>query len=282
MKLILKSFAFVAAIFLSIQTVVAQGPMTPRPSSGQTIIQNFGLGKVTVVYSRPNMNGRKIFGNLEPYGAVWRTGANEATTIEFSSDVSLDGKMVMAGKYGLFTIPGEKEWTIIINKTPNQWGAYDYKQADDLLRFTVKPSKTKSPVETFTILFTDVKEESMNMKLMWENTEVSIPMSVDDDAKVMANIDKAMAGDKKPYFAAAQYYYEHDKDLKKALEWMNIAEKSDMKAPWFKLWKARIQLKLGDKAGAIATATEGMKLAKEVNNDEYVRLNQGVVDQAKK
>jgi hypothetical protein len=91
-----------------------------------------------------------------------------------------------------------------------------------------------------------------------------------------------MASEKKPYFAAAQYYYEHDKDLAKALSWMNIVEKTDMKAPWFKLWKARIQLKMGDKAAALATATEGAKIAKEINNDEYVRLNQTVIDQAKK
>ena len=282
MKLIVKSFTFLSALLLSIQSVNAQAPMTPRPSSGQTIVQDFGLGKVTVTYSRPNTKGRKIFGGLEPYGVVWRTGANEATTIQFTSDVSLDGKIVPAGKYGFFTIPGKGEWTIIINKTANQWGAYDYKQADDLLRFTVKATKTKTPIETFTILFTDVKEEAMKLSLMWENTEVVIPMTVNDDARILENIDKAMAGDKKPYFEAAQYYFEHDKDLTKALSWINTAEKTDLKAPWFKLWKARIQLKMGDKMGATATATEGAKLAKEINNDEYVRLNQAVVDQAKR
>lgn len=281
MKLILKSFAFVTAILLSIQTVSAQSPMMPQPSSGQTIVQDLGLGKVTVTYSRPNTKGRKIFGELESYGAVWRTGANNATTIQFTNDVSLDGKMIPAGKYGFFTIPGEKEWTIIINKTADQWGAYDYKQADDILRFTVKPAKTKTPVETFTILFTDVKEASMNLNLMWENTEVIIPMTVNDKAQILSNIDKAMAGEKKPYFAAAQYYYEHNMDLAKALEWMSSAEKTDMKAPWYKLWKARIQLKMGDKKAALATATEGAKLAKELNNDEYVRLNQAVINQAK-
>ncbi|MBU0695609.1 MAG: DUF2911 domain-containing protein [Bacteroidetes bacterium] len=282
MKLIVKSFAFLTAILFSIQSVSAQAPITPRPSSGQTIVQDFGLGKVTVTYSRPNTKGRKIFGGLEPYGAVWRTGANEATTIEFSNEVSLGGKLVPAGKYGLFTIPGEKEWTVIINKTANQWGAYDYKQADDLLRFSVKAINTKAPIETFTILFTNVKEESMNLNLIWEKTEIVIPMTVDEDTQVMANIDKAMQGDKKPYYAAMQYYYEHDKDLSKALEWANILEKSDMKATYYTLWKARIQLKMGDKAAALATATEGAKLAKESNNDEYVRLNQAVINQAKK
>jgi hypothetical protein len=282
MKVILRSFAFLSAILLSIQTVSAQTPMTPRPSSGQTIVQDFGLGKVTITYSRPNRNGRKIFGGLEPYGVVWRTGANEATTIQFTSDVSIDGKTVPAGKYAFFTIPGENEWTIIINKTANQWGAYDYKQADDFLRFAVKTMKTKAPVETFTIFFTDVKEASMKLNLMWENTEVAIPMTVNDDAQISANIDKAMKGDKKPYFEAAQYYYEHNKDLAKALEWISISEKTDMKAPWFKLWKARIQLKMGDKTAAVATASEGAKLAKEINNDEYMRLNQAVVNQAKK
>src|SRR5580658_3350781 len=112
--------------------------LTPQPSSTQTVTQDFGMGKINLVYSRPNVKGRKIFGGMEPYGVVWRTGANSATVIKFTDDVTLNGNEVPAGQYGLFSIPGDDEWTIIISKQPNQWGAYSYKEADDFLRFKVK------------------------------------------------------------------------------------------------------------------------------------------------
>lgn len=276
----LSSFIATLALLLSITTANAQALM-PMPSSGQTITQDFGLGKVTLNYFRPDVKGRKIFGGLESYGAVWRTGANNATTIEFTDEVSIAGNKVPAGKYALFTIPEKNTWTIILNKTADQWGAYDYKKEDDLLRFTVKPMTVKETTETFTMQFSNVTPGSMNLNLMWENVAISIPMMVDYDSKLMANIDKAMMGEKKPYFAAAQYYYANDKDLSKALSWINEAEKTDMKAPWFKLWKARIQLKMGDKKAAIETAKLGVEAAKEAKNDEYLRLNQSVLNDTK-
>lgn len=280
MRKLTSGFIAILAILLSVNFANAQALM-PMPSSGQTIIQDFGLGKVTLKYFRPDVKGRKIFGGLESYGAVWRTGANNATTIEFTDEVSIAGNKVPAGKYALFTIPEKDKWTIILNKTADQWGAYDYKKEDDLLRFTVKPMMKKENTETFTMQFSNVTPGSMNLNLMWENVAISIPMMIDYDAKVMANIDKAMMGEKKPYFAAAQYYYDNGKDLNKALSWVNEAEKSDMKAPWFKLWKAKIQLKMGDKRAAAQTAKLGIEAAKAANNEEYLRLNQAVLDMAK-
>jgi len=280
MRKLLSSFIALTAILVSVNSASAQG-LIPNPSSGQTIIQDFGLGKVTLNYFRPNVKGRKIFGGLESYGAVWRTGANNATTIQFTDEVSIAGNKVPAGKYALFTIPEINSWTIILNKTADQWGAYDYKKEDDLLRFTVKPMSVKQTTETFTMQFSNVTPGSMNLNLMWANVAISIPMMVDYDPKVMANIDKAMMDEKKPYFAAAQYYYLNDKDLNKALSWVNEAEKTDMKAPWYKLWKSRIQLKMGDKKAAIETAKLGVEAAKEAKNDEYVKLNQDVLNSIK-
>lgn len=268
-------------LFTSVNVAKAQEPMMPNPSSGQTVIQEFGLGKVTLSYNRPNTKGRKIFGGLEAYGQVWRTGANGATTLTFTDEVTFGGKTVPAGKYAIFTIPTANQWTIILSKNTNQWGAYAYKESEDLLRITLKPEVNKNFVETLTIGFSNVKAGSMSLDIAWENTIVTIPLTVNYDAKVMANIEKAMAGDKKPYFAAAQYYYENGKDINKALEWVTEAEKADAKAPWFKLWKARIQLKAGDKAGAKATAEAGLKLAQEIKNDEYVRLHQTFLSQLK-
>lgn len=281
MKQIIKRLSIATFLFLGINSANAQEPMMPNPSSGQTVIQEFGLGKVTLTYNRPNTKGRKIFGGLEAYGQVWRVGANGATTLTFTDEVSMSGKTVPAGKYAFFAIPTQNEWTIILNKVAEQWGAYDYKESEDLLRLTVKPTASKSFVETLTIGFSDVKAGSMNLEIVWENTSVSVPLTINYDSKVMANIEKAMAGEKKPYFAAAQYYYENGKDIKKALEWVTEAEKADAKAPWFKLWKARIQLKAGDAAGAKATAEMGLKLAQEIKNDEYVRLHQTFLAQLK-
>ncbi|UEG53404.1 DUF2911 domain-containing protein [Mucilaginibacter daejeonensis] len=263
-------------------SVSAQGFKMPQASSAQTITQELGLGSITVTYSRPNTKGRKIFGALEPYGKVWRTGANSATVIKFADEVTIEGNKVPAGEYALFTIPDPKEWTVILNKTTKQWGAYEYKQADDALRFKVKPMKTSALVETFTIQFNNVTTSAADMYLAWENTALNLHITTEVDARVMANIDAAMKGEKKPYFSAVQYYYENNKDMKKALEWATEAEKTNPKATYYKLWKARVQLRMGDKAGAIATAQEGVRLAKDEKNDEYVRLNEAVIAQAKK
>lgn len=271
------------AIALSLNTELqAQGLKMPQASSGQTISQNFGLGKITVTYSRPNTKGRQIFGALEPYGSVWRTGANSATLISFTEPVKFGGTEVAAGEYGLFTIPGKGEWTVILNKGAKQWGAYEYKESDDVLRFKVKPTTLKEKVETFSIQFANVYPTAAKMQLMWENTLVSIDLATDIDAKVMASIEEAMKGDKKPYFQAAQYYFENGKDLNKAMEWMNAADANNTTQPWVKLWKGRVQLKMGDKKGAAKTAEEGLKIATEIKNQEYIRLTTALIAEAKK
>ncbi len=272
---------FAALIILCSLSTYAQ--LTPQPSSTQTIIQDFGLGKITLVYSRPNIKGRKMFGFTEPYGKVWRTGANSATTIKFSDDVTIEGHKVAAGEYGLFSIPGAAEWTIILSKKPQQWGAYTYNNADDYLRFTVKPETTKELTETFTMQFVNVFPTSGELKLMWEHTALAIHLSVDIDAKVMARIDSAMQTSKKPYYDAVIYYWNNNKDMTKALEWANELEKTHTASPMVsKLWKARVLLKKGDKAAAITTATEGVEEAKKINSYEYVRLNSEVIADAKK
>jgi hypothetical protein len=282
MKTSLKTLLLII-LAVSLQTgIQAQGLKMPQASTSQTITQAFGLGTVTINYSRPNVKGRKVFGGLEPYGTVWRTGANSATIIAFTEAVKIGGQDLAAGEYGLFTIPGENEWTIIINKGAKQWGAYEYKAADDVLRIKVKSAKLKDKVETFTIQLTDVYPTTAKLQLTWENTVVSVDLSTDVDSKVMAGIEEAMKGDKKPYFQAAQYYLENGKDLDKALEWMNIADTDNTKAPWVKLWKGRVQLKKGDKKGAAQTAEEGLKIATEIKNPEYIRLNSALLAEAKK
>jgi hypothetical protein len=282
MKFTIKTLLLLLVVLGMNTNLNAQGVKLPQASSGQTIIQDFALGKITLTYSRPNTKGRKIFGALEPYDVVWRTGANSATVIKFTDDVKINGNDVPAGEYGLFTIPNKNEWTVILNKTSKQWGAYTYKESDDFLRIKVKPMSMKDKMETFTMLFANVLPTSAKLQIMWENTALSLDITTSIDERVMASIAEAMKGEKKPYFASAQYYYENNKDLSTALGWMNEAEKADPKAPWVRLWKGRIQLKMGDVAGTMVTAQTGINLATEIKNDEYVRLNTQLLEQAKK
>jgi len=257
--------------------------LTPAPSSTQTIIQDFGLGKITLTYSRPNVKGRKIFGYTEPYNTVWRTGANAATTITFTDDVTLEGHKVAAGTYGLFSIPGENEWTIILNKKARQWGAYDYNAADDYLRFTVKAIKIPENVETLTLQFTNVFPTTADLNLSWEHTALAIHLTTDIDARVMARIDSAMQTAKKPYYDAIIYYWNNNKDMTKALPWAQVLQTAPGFPPMVvKLWLARVELRLGDKAAAIKAAQEGIAAAQTAKTPEYVRLNTEVLVEAKK
>src|SRR5471030_1377821 len=155
----------------------AQAPRIPEASSTQTIIQDFGLGKVTITYSRPNVKGRLIFGGINPYGQVWRTGANAATTINFTENVIVEGHSVPAGTYSLFTIPDKDMWTVILNKTVKQWGAYSYDAAQDFLRFQEKPIYLDEKRETFTIQFANATTKSSDLYLVWDHTAVAIHLN---------------------------------------------------------------------------------------------------------
>jgi hypothetical protein len=260
----------------------AQQLKIPQPSTLQKIEQDFGLGQITITYSRPNVKGRKIFGTTEPFGLVWRTGANAATKIKFTDTVLMEKHIVMPGEYALFTIPGKEHWTIILNQSSQQWGAYSYDSTKDVLRFKVNAEKLNQKLETFTIQFANSFVEHTEIQLMWENTLVTIHLETDVDARAMANIEEAMKGDKKPYYFASIYYYNHGKDIKTALSWIEEADKQSPNAYNIKYWKAKIQLKSGDREGAIATANEGLKLALAEPNAEYIRLNKEVLAEANK
>lgn len=262
--------------------VHAQDLKIPQPSTLQKIEQDFGLGQITITYSRPNVKGRKIFGETEPYGIVWRTGANAATKIKLTDTILIEKRPLPPGEYSMFTIPQPNEWTVIFNQTANQWGAYSYDSTKDVLRLKIKPHKLDKKLETFTIQFANAFVEHCDLQLLWENTALSLHLETDVDARVMANIDEAMKLEKKPYYFAAIYYYNHDKDMNKALSWINEADQKSPNAYNIKYWKAKIQLKMGDKAGAVASANEGLKLAMAEPNAEYIRLNKEVLAAAKK
>lgn len=278
-KTVLSILAATALIF-AVQTVDAQVKL-PAASSTQTITQALGIKNVSLSYQRPSTNGRTIFGELVPFGQVWRTGANNVPVLTLEEEVTIEGQKVPAGIYGIFTIPTANEWTIILSKNSKQWGAYQYKQEEDFLRFKVKPQKIAEKVETFTINFEDVTTSGSNLSLAWENTKAEFSIKVDQSKEIIAALEEAMKGDKKPYFQAAQYYFNNSLDIKKATDWIIEADKGNEQAPHIKYWKAKILLKSGNKAGAEQAANEGVAMAEKANNGEYVKLNKQVLSEIK-
>ena len=257
----------------------------PAASPACTLKQRVGLTDITVVYSRPGVKGRTIFGGIVPYGQVWRTGANQATKVTFSTPVKLEGADIPAGTYALFTIPGEQEWTIIISTNVNQWGSFQYNEKDDFARFKVSPVTLKdTTIETFAIEFNRILDESAVLELVWEKTVVPIHLRVEVTSQLVPQIEAAMAAPGKKsdglYFQAATFYFNHDQDLKKALDWVNagLADNSRIAYEMLHL-KAQILAKQGDKAGAIAAAKQSSELAikAEGAGSSFVKMNEDLI-----
>ncbi len=265
-------------------TVIAQ-LRTPALSPGQTISQVVGIAEVAIDYSRPSIRGRKIMGGLVPFNEVWRTGANASTKISFSLDAMLNGNKVAAGEYAIYTIPTENEWTIILSKNLTAGGNYPG-ETDDVLRFNVSSKTNSETVESFTISITDLKSNSANVRIAWENTVVEFKMEFDIDTKIMADIDQAMkdmqSRNAQVYQQAAGYYFSNDKDLSKALGWINKAIELNG-GPFFVLrTKSQIQAALKDYKGAIKTAELSMKKSREAENEQFVTFNEEAIAKWKK
>ncbi len=256
--------------------VNAQQVKLPQPSPTQTVKQEFGIGSIELSYSRPGMKGRKIFGDLVPYNKIWRTGANSATTLTFSDSVAIGGVKIAPGKYGLLTLPDKDQWILIITKQVDVTNPSAYKPEMDVVRTSAKPMALKDPVETFTILFDNVKPASTDLRLMWENVSVNLPITTDFDSKVLADLNNALK-DNRPYYQAAQYYMESGRDLNQALVWFDKAIEQNPKAYWIYHQKANALAKLGRKSDAKVTAQQSMDLAKEQKNDDYVKLNEKLI-----
>lgn len=277
----IKKTLFSIAVVCCMMVADAQQIKTPAPSPAQTIKQDFGISSVELTYSRPGMRGRKIFGDLVPYGKIWRTGANSPTRIKFADDVSIGGVAVKAGDYALYTIPNQNEWEVILNKGIGNWGVDGYKESDDVARFKVKPMTTPMQAETFTMQFANIKSASMDLRLVWDKTAINIPITTDIDSKIMAQINNAMNKDNRPYFQSAMYYLEAGKDLKQALAWFDKAVEQNPNAFWIHHQKANALAKLGRKEEAKSTAMKSMELAKKQNNNDYVRLNEKLLESLK-
>ncbi len=256
---------------------------TPAPSPAQTLDQAFALSNIKIEYSRPSAKGRVIYGDLVPFGKVWRTGANASTKITFGEDVKIEGMALAAGTYALYTIPNKDSWDILFYKDLKLGGdVANYKAENEVLKVKVKPSALANKVETFTMNVADITATTANIELTWEHTRVAIKVTAEIDAVVMKNIEKLVITDSRPYFAAATYYYDNDKDLKLALEWVDKAFALNPKGYWIIHLKAKIQLKMKDYAGAIASAEKSKALAVEDKDDSYVANNDKLIAEAKK
>lgn len=261
----------------------AQDLKLPALSPGAKISQDFSTSSIDIAYSRPSMRGRKVFGDLVPYGSVWRTGANSATKIKLGEDVTIGGQAVKAGEYALYTIPGQTEWEVILNKGVGNWGNAGYNTADDVARFKVKSKMLDKTVNTFTINIGNITFSTCNLEMMWEKTKVVIPIKANNEERLNTSIDKAINNPNIPYFQAANYYFETGQNMDKAYTYVNKALEQNPKA--FYMWhlKAKIAQKLGKKDEAIAAAEKSIEAAKgSAFEADYIHNNQKIIDAAKK
>lgn len=271
----MKKIIFLLAMMIANFAIEAQ-VKTPQPSPKSTLTQVVGLTNVEIVYSRPSAKGRDVFNNLVPYGKLWRTGANENTTISFSEDVVIDGKTLAKGKYALYTTPKADNWEIIFYKSTENWGnPENWDEAKVALKTNVKPELLNRNVESFTIGINNLDNNFAHLELSWEKTIVAIKFEVPTQKAAMASIDKALAGPSAgDYFSSAQYLQQSNGDMNKALIYINKALEMNKDKPfWYNRLKSLIQAKLGDKNGAIETAKISLASAEVAKNQDYVKMN---------
>lgn len=249
---------------------------TPQSSPKALITQTVGLTEVTIDYSRPSAKGRTIFGDLVPFGKLWRTGANANSIITFSDDVVIDGKTLAKGKYSIFTIPKADNWDVIFYKDTDNWGnPENFEEAKVALKTTAKPQMLTNKLETFTIAMNNLDNNFAHLEISWEKTLVAVKIDVPTNKTAMASIDKALNGPAAAdYYAAGTYYFQSNGDMKKALEYVDKALNMNEQKPFWQLrQKSLIQAKLGDKKGAIETAKLSLAAAETAKNNDYIKMN---------
>ncbi len=257
---------------------------TPAASPAASIKQTIGFTDVTIEYSRPRLRKRDMFTDLTREGEVWRTGANMSTKITFSTNIALEGNQIPAGEYSIYSIPGKNDWTIIINKKIS-WGT-DYDGKEDFLRFSVKTQQSPVKAESFTFYFANVTENSGTLGFTWENTKVEMNLKTEVDAQILVQIDEIMGDSEKvttdDYYTAANYYFETNRDMGKALEWINSYLEENSDKYWSYRLKSRILAKLDKYTEAIKNAEKSIELATAAGNMDYVYNNKKSIAEWKK
>jgi hypothetical protein len=260
-------------------------PLTlPQPSPKAGVTQTVGITDIAITYHRPAASGRKIWGDLVPYGEVWRAGANENTTISFSTPVKVAGRPLAAGTYGLHMIPGQKDWTVIFSGVSGAWGSYGYNPKEDVLRVTVA-SQAAEPTERLAFTFDDPTNTSVLVTLRWEKLKVPVPIQVDTPQVVMASIRKELRGVGQFFGAtwarAARYWLENNGDLDEALRFADRAVRMGETFQSLDV-RAKILAKKGDAKGAAESQARALKVASEgdFNNYGYQLLAAKKMDEA--
>ncbi|WP_333693835.1 DUF2911 domain-containing protein [Flavobacterium sp.] len=269
---------FITLFFVSGLTMAQAQVKTPAASPRANFEQTVGLTEIEIDYSRPSAKGRKVFGDLVPFGKMWRTGANQNSMITFSDDVTVDGKTLKKGKYALFVTPKADNWEVIFYTDTENWGTPEkFDEAKVAARVNVKPEVLNRAVETFTISLNNVDNDFFHLEFAWEKTLAAVKIEVPTKKLAMASIDKVLAGPSAgDYFSSAQYFYQSNGDMAKALEYVNKAvEMTAAKGTpfWYNRLKSLIQAKNGDKAGAIETAKISLEAAEKAGNADYVKMN---------
>lgn len=280
MKKILLSLFVVA-----ISTNISAQLKTPAPSPAAKLEQTVGLTNVSVEYSRPSMKGRTIFGNLVPFGKVWRTGANKNTTVTFSDDVTVDGKTLKKGTYALYTKPGKDSWEVIFYSDANNWGTPEkWDDSKVAVSTTAKVEAMPMKIETFTMSVDNLTNNSAVLGILWENAYVGVKFNTPTDKAVEKSIAQVMSGPSaNDYFSSAVYYLQEGKDINKAKNWINKAVDMTKDQPrfWYLRQQSLILAKAGDKKAAVKAAKASLAGAEKVGNADYVKMNKEFIAEMK-
>ena len=277
MKKILIALAIILAPFATEAQI-----KTPQASPKGYIKQTVGLTDVEVTYSRPGARGRAVFGNLVPFGKLWRTGANENTIINFSDDVVIDGKTLKKGKYSIYTIPKIESWEVIFYLSTDNWGLPEnWNESYVVLRTTVKEDALPTPVESFTIGINGLDQNFAYLEMAWENSHVALKFEVPTSKIATASIQKTLAGPTwNDYYAASQYLFQSNGNMISARDYVDKALEMSTEKPYYLTrLKSLIQAKQGDKAGAIETAKISLAAAEAANNQDYVKMNKDSISE---
>jgi hypothetical protein len=271
----MRKIIFVLAMIIANYVTEAQ-VKTPQASPKSTVMQVVGLTNVEIVYSRPSAKGRDVFNNLVPFGKLWRTGANENTTISFSDDVTIDGKTLPKGKYAIFTTPRADNWEVFFYTVTDNWGTPEnWDDTKVALKTNVKSEHLDRNIESFTIEINNLDSNFAHLEMSWEKTMIAIKFEVPTAKMAMASIDKVLAGPGAgDYFSSAQYLFQSNGDLTKALTYVNKALEMNKDKPfWYNRLKSLIQAKQGDKNSAIETAKLSLSGAEVAKNQDYIKMN---------
>jgi len=269
--------SYILLVFVLLTGVIAAQIKHPKTSPAATIEQEVGLAKIIVTYSRPAVRGRKIFGDLVPYGRIWRVGANASTKITVDTEMKVMGNTLPAGTYALYAFPNADTWQIAFHTNTEHWGdgRKAYNPKEDLFRITLTPALVDEKQENFLITFDRIQHTSVNMILAWDTTRVSIPITVDTHSLMLAEIEEQLSNNPtaQSYYEAARYLQEEETQYKRALKYLNKAIALGGDTYYFYRVKSLVEAALGDYSNALISANKSLNLAHELGKDEFVRMN---------